>query len=127
MIDTKSILITGGTGTFGKKFVETILTRFPNVERLVVFSRDELKQFEMAQRYPVEKYPCMRFFIGDVRDGPRLERAMQGIDTVIRAAALKQVPTAEYNPFEAIKTNVLGAQNVIEVALDCGVRWVVAL
>lgn len=123
----KSILITGGTGSFGKKFVETIYERFPDIRRVVIYSRDELKQFEMAQRYPEEKYPSLRFFIGDVRDMERLKRAMEGIDTVVHAAALKQVPACEYNPFEAIKTNVLGAQNVIEAAMSSGVRRVVAL
>ncbi len=127
MLTLKRVLITGGTGSFGKKFVETILARFPDLERVVIFSRDELKQYEMAQLYPLEKYPAIRFFIGDVRDGARLQRAMEGIDTVIHAAALKQVPAAEYNPFEAIKTNVLGAQNVIEAAMDNGVTRVVAL
>lgn len=121
------ILVTGGTGSFGKKFVETVYRKFPRVGRVVVFSRDELKQFEMAQLYPLEKYPSIRFFIGDVRDKDRLNRAMEGIDTIVHAAALKQVPTAEYNPFEAIKTNVLGAQNVIDAAMDRGVRRVVAL
>jgi UDP-N-acetylglucosamine 4,6-dehydratase/5-epimerase len=121
------ILVTGGTGSFGKKFVETVYRRFPNVQRVVIFSRDELKQFEMAQQYPHQEFPSIRFFIGDVRDGDRLKRAMEGIDTVVHAAALKQVPTAEYNPFEAVKTNVLGAQNVIEAALESGVRKVVAL
>jgi UDP-N-acetylglucosamine 4,6-dehydratase (inverting) len=127
MLTLKRVLITGGTGSFGKKFVEMILARFPELERVVIFSRDELKQYEMAQLYPLEKYPAIRFFIGDVRDGARLQRAMEGIDTVIHAAALKQVPAAEYNPFEAIKTNVLGAQNVIEAAMDNGVTRVVAL
>lgn len=127
MMDTKSILITGGTGSFGKKFVETVYQRFPKVQRVVIYSRDELKQFEMAQLYPERDFPSIRFFIGDVRDKDRLKRAMEGIDTVVHAAALKQVPTAEYNPFEAIKTNVLGAQNVIEAALESGVRRVVAL
>ena len=123
----KRILITGGTGSFGKRFVEEIYARYPDVERVVVFSRDELKQFEMAQHYPIEKYPSIRFFIGDVRDLKRLKSAMEGIDLVVHAAALKQVPTAEYNPFECIKTNVLGAQNVIEACLDTGVHKVVAL
>ncbi len=127
ILPSKSILITGGTGSFGKKFVETIYNRFRGVARVVVFSRDELKQFEMAQGYPAIEYPSIRFFIGDVRDLDRLRRAMEGIDTVIHAAALKQVPTAEYNPFEAIKTNVMGAQNVIEAAMDSGVKRVVAL
>jgi UDP-N-acetylglucosamine 4,6-dehydratase len=126
-LSNSHILVTGGTGSFGKKFVETIYKRFPKVGRVVVFSRDELKQFEMAQHYPDNDYPSIRFFIGDVRDVNRLKRAMEGIDTVIHAAALKQVPTAEYNPFEAIKTNVLGAQNVIEAAMDSGVKRVVAL
>ena len=124
---TKRILVTGGTGSFGKKFIETIYCRLPNIERVVVYSRDELKQFEMAQHYPEAQFPSIRFFIGDVRDKDRLKRAMEGIDTVIHAAALKQVPTAEYNPFEAVKTNILGAQNVIEAALESGVHRVVAL
>lgn len=123
----RSILVTGGTGSFGKRFIRTIYQRFPDVKRVVVFSRDELKQFEMAQEYPADRYPTIRFFLGDVRDGARLRQAMEGIDTVVHAAALKQVPAAEYNPFEAIKTNVLGAQNVIEAALASGVRDVVAL
>ena len=124
---TKRILVTGGTGSFGKKFIETVYKRFPNIERVVVYSRDELKQFEMAQHYPEAQFPSIRFFIGDVRDKDRLKRAMEGIDTVIHAAALKQVPTAEYNPFEAVKTNILGAQNVIEAALESAVHRVVAL
>ncbi len=127
MKDARRILITGGTGSFGKKFVETIYAKYPNIERVVIYSRDELKQFEMAQQYPNAKYPSIRFFIGDVRDEARLRRAMEGVDTVIHAAALKQVPAAEYNPFEAIKTNVLGAQHVIEAAMDSAVRHVVAL
>ncbi|NBR48690.1 UDP-N-acetylglucosamine 4,6-dehydratase (inverting) [bacterium] len=121
------ILITGGTGSFGKKFVELLLKRHPDVSRIVIYSRDELKQFEMAQHYPSSKYPNLRFFIGDVRDGDRLRLAMEGVDTVVHAAALKQVPTAEYNPFECIKTNVIGAQNVIEAAMATGVNNVVAL
>ena len=127
MLNKKSILITGGTGTFGKAFVKTIIERFPEVNRLVVFSRDELKQFEMGQQFPESKYSALRYFIGDVRDADRLRRAMEGIDIVIHAAALKQVPAAEYNPFECIKTNVLGAQNVIEACLDTNVKRVVAL
>lgn len=123
----KNILITGGTGSFGKEFAKTVLSLFPEVTRLVVFSRDELKQFEMAQEFPESTHPALRYFIGDVRDANRLRRAMEGIDTVIHAAALKQVPAAEYNPFECIKTNVLGAQNVIEACLDSGVKRVVAL
>src|SRR5262247_2063959 len=124
---TKRILVTGGTGSFGKKFIETVYRRFPDIERVVVYSRDELKQFEMAQHYPESDFPSIRFFIGDVRDKDRLKRAMESIDTVIHSAALKQVPTAEYNPFEAVKTNILGAQNVIEAALESGIHRVVAL
>jgi len=123
----RSLLLTGGTGSFGKQFVQTVLERFPHVERLVVYSRDELKQYEMSQVFSPSRYPQIRYFIGDVRDVNRLKRAMEGIDVVVHAAALKQVPTAEYNPFECIKTNVLGAQNVIEAALDTQVRHVVAL
>jgi UDP-N-acetylglucosamine 4,6-dehydratase len=126
-MNNSRILITGGTGSFGKKFVETIYERFPSVGRVVVFSRDELKQFDMQQDFPSGKYPTIRFFIGDVRDRDRLKRAMEGVDTVVHAAALKQVPAAEYNPFEAIRTNVIGAQNVIEAALESDVRRVVAL
>lgn len=127
MFDNKSILITGGTGTFGKAFIKTILERCPGVKRLVVFSRDELKQYEMSQKFSPSEYSALRYFIGDVRDADRLRRAMEGIDIVIHAAALKQVPAAEYNPFEFIKTNVLGAQNVIDACLDAGVKRVVAL
>lgn len=121
------ILVTGGTGSFGKKFVETVYARYPGIERMVVYSRDELKQFEMAQQYPKQQYPSIRFFIGDVRDPERLSRAMEDIDIVIHAAALKQVPTVEYNPFEAVKTNIIGGQNVIDAALANGVKRVVAL
>lgn len=127
MLDNKSILITGGTGSFGKAFVKTVLERHPGVRRVVVFSRDELKQYEMAQMFPERQYPCMRYFIGDVRDAQRMQRALEGVDIVVHAAALKQVPAAEYNPFECIKTNVLGAQNVIDACLDQGVKRVVAL
>lgn len=127
MLSDKSILVTGGTGSFGKKLVETILNKYPEVERIVVYSRDELKQFEMEQIFPVTKYPQIRYFIGDVRDSNRMHRALEGIDIVIHAAALKQVPAAEYNPFEAIKTNIMGAQNVIEASIDKGVKQVVAL
>ncbi len=123
----KSILITGGTGSFGKKFVETILKKYPEVRKLIVFSRDELKQFEMSQIFPKEKYPCMRYFLGDVRDKDRLTRAFEDVDIIIHAAALKQVPAAEYNPMECIKTNVLGAENVIEAALSNHVKKIVAL
>jgi UDP-N-acetylglucosamine 4,6-dehydratase (inverting) len=126
-LNEKRILITGGTGSLGKKLVATILNKYPDVKRLVVFSRDELKQFEMSQEFPESKYPCMRYFLGDIRDAERLRRAFEGIDVVIHAAALKQVPAAEYNPFEFIKTNVLGAQNIIDAALERGVSKVVAL
>ena len=127
MLDGKSLLITGGTGSFGKAFVRTVLERYPAVRRLVIYSRDELKQYEMSQQHDPANHSGLRYFIGDVRDQDRLKRAMEGIDIVVHAAALKQVPAAEYNPFEAIKTNVLGAQNVIECALDSGVNRVVAL
>ena len=127
MLNNKSVLITGGTGSFGKAFVRTVLQRYPSVKRLVIFSRDELKQFEMAQEFSPREFPQLRFFIGDVRDAGRLKRAVEGIDVVVHAAALKQVPAAEYNPFECIKTNVLGAQNVIEACLDSQVHRVVAL
>lgn len=128
-IDLKKsrILITGGTGSFGKQFVRTILERAPDIERLVVFSRDELKQFEMQQEFNRSKYPGLRYFIGDVRDEQRLRRALEDINIVIHAAALKQVPAAEYNPFEFIKTNIVGAQNLIEACLDNKVQHVVAL
>lgn len=126
MLNGKSILITGGTGSFSKKCTEIILKRY-KPRRLIIFSRDELKQFEMAQIFPETKYDCIRYFIGDVRDKERLHRAFHEVDYVIHAAALKQVPAAEYNPFEAVKTNVIGAQNVINVAIDQGVKRVIAL
>ena len=126
MLNDKNILITGGTGSFGKKATATILKRY-KPRRLIIFSRDELKQFEMAQQFPMETYGCIRYFIGDVRDKERLYRAFQGIDYVIHAAALKQVPAAEYNPFEAVKTNILGAQNIIDTAIDQKVKKVIAL
>ena len=127
MLNNKAVLITGGTGSFGKKFVETILRDYPAVRRIVIYSRDELKQFELKQKYPHDKYPQLRFFIGDVRDGERLKRACEGIDVIIHAAAIKQVDTAEYNPDECVKTNIQGAQNVINAALASGVKHVVAL
>jgi UDP-N-acetylglucosamine 4,6-dehydratase len=126
-LNGKSILITGGTGSFGKKFVEMVVKRFPKFNRLVIFSRDELKQYEMSKLYPESQYPNIRFFIGDVRDQARLMRAMEGIDIVVHAAALKQVPTAEYNPMECIMTNVLGAENIINACFDNKVENVVAL
>lgn len=127
MLNTRSVLITGGTGSFGKKFVETILRDYPAVRRIVIYSRDELKQFELKQKYPEKEYPQLRFFIGDVRDGERLKRACEGIDVIIHAAAIKQVDTAEYNPDECVKTNIHGAQNVINAALATNVKHVVAL
>lgn len=126
MFDDKTILITGGTGSFGKKCVEVLLRRY-RPHKIIVFSRDEFKQFEMAQRFPHDRYPCMRYFLGDVRDQERLARAFHGVDYIIHAAALKQIPAAEYNPFEAVKTNILGAQNIINVAIDRGVKKVIAL
>lgn len=127
MLNFKSVLITGGTGSFGKKFTEVILNKYPEVKRIVIFSRDELKQYEMAQKYTEKEYPNIRFFIGDVRDAARFKRACEGIDVIIHAAALKQVPIAEYNPDECIKTNIGGAQNVIDAALTTDVKIVVAL
>jgi len=126
MLNNKVILITGGTGSFGKKCTEIILKKY-KPKKLIIFSRDELKQFEMAQVFSNEKYPCIRYFIGDVRDKERMQRAFHNVDYVIHTAALKQVPTAEYNPFEAVNTNILGAQNVINVAIDQGVKKVIAL
>lgn len=122
-----SILITGATGSFGKAFIDKLLKDFPEINRIVVYSRDELKQWNLYQKYPSDKYPQLRFFLGDVRDRERLKRALEGIETVVHAAALKQVPAAEYNPMEFIKTNVLGAENLIEACLDTGVKSVVAL
>ncbi|MDB9456321.1 UDP-N-acetylglucosamine 4,6-dehydratase (inverting) [Dolichospermum circinale] len=127
MLENKTILITGGTGSFGKAFVRNILERYPNIPRLVIFSRDELKQFEMAQEFRDQDFPGLRYFLGDVRDQNRLKRALEGIDIVVHAAALKQVPAAEYNPMEFIHTNVLGAENVIQACLDTDVKRVVAL
>ena len=126
MLNGKSILITGGTGSFGKKCTEIISKRYVP-KRLIIFSRDELKQFEMAQNHSDDQLKYMRYFIGDVRDKERLYRAFHEVDYVIHAAALKQVPTAEYNPFEAVKTNILGAQNIINVAIDQKVKKVIAL
>jgi len=125
-LDGKSVLVTGGTGSFGHGFVEAVLARY-RPRRLIVFSRDELKQSEMAQRFPQSRYRAMRYFIGDVRDHDRLEMAMRDVDIVIHAAALKQVPTAEYNPFECINTNVMGAEHVVRAAIRSGVDRVVAL
>ena len=127
LISNSRILITGGTGSFGKAFISCVLKRFPDVGRIVIYSRDELKQWELQQQYPEAEYPQLRFFLGDVRDQDRLRRALEQIDTVVHAAALKQVPAAEYNPMEFVKTNVLGAENLIQACLDTSVKRVVAL
>src|SRR6478752_8624062 len=126
-LNNKSILITGGTGSFGKAFVKTIIEKWPGIRRLVIYSRDEQKQYHMALDYPVHDYPFIRFFIGDVRDFDRLKRALKGIDYVIHAAAMKHVPIAEYNPMECVKTNILGAENIINACLEASVEKVVAL
>ena len=126
MLNDQNILVTGGTGSFGKRFTEIVLKRY-RPKRLIVFSRDELKQFEMKQVFSDARFDCIRYFIGDVRDRDRLYRAMDGVDIVVHAAALKQVPTAEYNPLEAVKTNVLGAANLIDAAIDRNVKRVIAL
>ena len=122
----KSILVTGGTGSFGQKFVRHVISNW-EPSRVIIFSRDELKQHDMELDLPVEKHPALRYFIGDVRDSDRLEMAMRGVDIVIHAAALKHVPAAEYNPFECIRTNVNGAENIVRAAIRCGVKKVVAL
>ena len=127
MKNKNSYLITGGTGSFGKAFVHNLVNSNKKISRLVIFSRDELKQYEMAQLFPIKKYPFIRFFLGDVRDAKRVVTATEDIETIIHAAALKQVPTTEYNPFEAIKTNIIGANNVIEAALTNNVKNVIAL
>jgi len=127
MIDNKTILITGGTGSFGKTFIDIVLKEY-NPKKIIIYSRDELKQFEMQEKWPIcDTTPMIRYFIGDVRDLDRLTMAMEGVDIVIHAAALKQVPTAEYNPFEAVKTNILGGQNVIDAAFRSNVKRVIAL
>lgn len=126
MLNNRVILITGGTGSFGKQFVKTVLERF-QPKRLIIFSRDELKQYEMREAYSETQYTCLRYFIGDVRDRNRLYRALNGVEIVVHAAAMKQVPTAEYNPIEAIKTNVNGAENVIDASIDCRVQRVIAI
>jgi len=124
MLDNKVILITGGTGSFGKKCTEIILNNY-KPKRLIIFSRDELKQYEMKQVFNEKDYPCMRYFIGDIRDKDRLYRAFHGVDYIIHAAALKQVPALEYNPFEGIETNIIGAQNIIDAAIDREVKKVI--
>src|SRR5436190_10299958 len=126
-LNNKSILITGGTGSFGKAFVKTVLDKWPQIKRLVIYSRDEQKQYQMAMDYPHQQYPQVRFFIGDVRDFERLKRALKGIDHVIHAAAMKHVPIAEYNPMECVKTNILGAENIINACLETSVEKVIAL
>lgn len=126
-LENKSILITGGTGSLGKALTQHILTKYPKVKKLVIYSRDEQKQFQMAQEFPSDKFPQIRFLIGDVRDADRLKRAFKDIDFVIHAAAMKHVPIAEYNPDECVKTNIHGAQNVIDACLETGVDRVVAL
>jgi UDP-N-acetylglucosamine 4,6-dehydratase/5-epimerase len=125
-LDGKSILVTGGTGSFGQRFVKTVLERY-NVKRLVIYSRDELKQYEMQQKFPTAKHPALRYFIGDVRDENRLEMAMRNIDIVVHTAALKHVPAAEYNPTECIRTNIYGAENIVRAALSNKVKQVIAL
>ncbi|MBZ9729080.1 UDP-N-acetylglucosamine 4,6-dehydratase (inverting) [Salegentibacter sp. JZCK2] len=126
-INNRSILITGGTGSLGKALTTHILDKYPEVKRLVIFSRDEQKQFQMAQDFPTDKFPQLRFFIGDVRDEARVKRALKGIDYVIHAAAMKHVPIAEYNPMECVKTNIMGAENIINACLETEVERVVAL
>ncbi len=127
MFNEKSILITGGTGSLGKALTKELLEKHPEIKKIIIFSRDEQKQFQMAQEYPISKYPQLRFFIGDVRDFDRVKRAFKGVDYIIHAAAMKHVPIAEYNPMECIKTNINGAENVINAALETGVTKVVAL
>ncbi|MHA4846790.1 UDP-N-acetylglucosamine 4,6-dehydratase (inverting) [Flavitalea antarctica] len=127
MLNDKSVLITGGTGSFGKAFVKHVLDNYPRIKRLVIYSRDEQKQYHMANEFPFETYPMLRFFIGDVRDYDRLKTALKGVDYVIHAAAMKHVPIAEYNPMECIKTNIIGAENIITACLESKVQKVVAL
>ena len=123
MLNGKTILVTGGTGSFGKKFIKTVFEKYPDVKKVIVYSRDEFKQFMMSNMSEFKPYENkLRFFIGDVRDKERMMRAFEGVDIVVHAAALKQVPACEYNPFEAIKTNIYGAQNVIDCAIDRGIK-----
>tara|TARA_B100001057_G_C22867589_1_gene957277 strand:- start:2565 stop:3554 length:990 start_codon:yes stop_codon:yes gene_type:complete len=127
MLNYKTLLITGGTGSFGKACVKEIIKRYPKIKKLIIFSRDELKQHEMSLQYPNKKFPNIRFFIGDIRDKNRLNSAFEGIDYVIHAAALKQVPAAEYNPYEFIQTNIIGANNIIEASISNKVKKIIAL
>ena len=127
MLNNSSLLITGGTGTLGQALVEETLKRYPKIKRLIIYSRDELKQFYMAKKFSERRFPCLRYFIGDIRDLGRLNRAFEDVDYVIHAAALKQVPVAEYNPTEFIKTNIYGSENIIETALNCGIKGVISL
>ena len=127
MLNGKTILVTGGTGSFGQEFIAKICEDYADAKKVIIYSRDELKQYEMEQKFSHVKKPLLRFFIGDVRDGDRLKRACEGVDVIIHAAALKHVPIAEYNPMECINTNIIGAENVINAALDCGIEKVVAL
>lgn len=126
MLNEKSIVITGGTGSFGRKFVETVLRKY-KLSKLVILSRDEYKQYELSKKFNENDYPCLRYYLGDVRDKDRLYRAFSGIDYIIHAAALKQVPSIEFNPFEAVQTNIVGAQNIINAAIDSNVKKVIAL
>ncbi|MDA9148568.1 UDP-N-acetylglucosamine 4,6-dehydratase (inverting) [Alphaproteobacteria bacterium] len=127
MLNNKTVLITGGTGSFGKEFIKNLLSRYSDIKKIIIFSRDELKQLELKHKYPELEYPQLRFFIGDVRDKDRVKMACEGVDTIIHAAAMKQVDTAEHNPTECILTNINGAENIIHAALQCGVKNVVAL
>ena len=127
MLNNKTILLTGGTGSFGKKFLEIVIKKYPKIKKLIIFSRDELKQHEMMLKYPENKFPQLRFFLGDIRDKNRLLLALENVDYVVHAAALKQVPAAEYNPFEFIQTNVFGANNLIEACIARNVKKIIAL
>jgi len=127
MLNNKSVLITGGTGSLGQALTKHILANYPDIKRLVIFSRDEQKQFQMSQTFSSQQYPCLRYFIGDIRDFDRLKRALKGIDYVIHTAAMKHVPIAEYNPMECVKTNIIGAENLINACLETEVERVVAL
>ena len=127
MLNNKSILVTGGTGSFGKKFIEIALKKYPKIKKLVVFSRDEQKQHLMAQKFSESRYPCIRYFLGDIRDYERLNLAFQDMDIIVHAAALKHVSAAEYNPFEFVKTNIMGSQNIVNASINNKVKNVIAL